>query len=139
MHLISNDSHHATVSLTWPESALVGNTLNEFINGLRIDDDELESRLGCGRPALRPIQQHLALSHRSVWPDNEGDHSDSVSEVRVQLTRAQLATMIRALKDLATGKDIEAWEFPIRLGQQPKAALTLATELDDVVGSLPAQ
>jgi hypothetical protein len=138
MRLISSDSNLVTLSLTRPESVLIGNTLNEFVNGLRIGDDELGSRLGCGRPVLRTMQQQLALSHRSVWPDSESDHSDSASEVHATLTHAQLATMSRALKDLATGKDIEAWEFPIRLGQEPRTALTLATELDDVIGSLPA-
>lgn len=47
--------------------------------------------------------------------------------------------MSSALKNLATGADIEAWEFPVRLGQEPTEALRFAGELDDVIESLPVQ
>ncbi len=115
------------------------NVLNEFINGIRITEDELELRLGCGRSVLRPFHDQLVDKHRSGWPDEASDPSKSPSEIPVQLTRAQLGTMSSALRDLATGADIEAWEFPVRLGQEPTEALRLASELDDVIESLPAQ
>jgi hypothetical protein len=116
----------------------MGNVLNEFINGIHITDDELERRLGCGRSVLRSLHDHLITSHRSVWPDH-GDSSKAQSKISLSLTRTQLETMSRALRNLASGADIEAWEFPIRLGQGPNNALKLASELDTVVESLSPQ
>ena len=55
----------------------------------------------------------------------------------VQLTDTRLETISRALKDLASGRDIEAWEFPTRLGQEPEDALRLAGQLDDVTKLWP--
>jgi hypothetical protein len=118
---------------------LMDNVLNEFINGIHMTEDELELRLGCGRSILRPFHDHLVDKHRGVWPDDASDPSIGPPEILVRLTRAQLGTMSNALKDLATGADIEAWEFPVRLGQEPTEALRLAGELDDVIGSLSAQ
>jgi hypothetical protein len=133
------DSHDATLGLSRSESALMDNVINEFINGIHIAEDELELRLGCERSVLRPFHDHLVDKHRSAWPDEASDPSKGPSEISVQLTRTQLGTISRALRDLASGTDIEAWEFSVRLGQEPKEALKLAGELDDVIESLPAQ
>lgn len=107
--------------------------LNEFVNGIAIEEDELERRLGCGRSILRPLLAQLGESHSGVWPEN--DSSAGQAEVSVSFSPTQLETMSRALRDLASGADIEAWEFPIRLGREPDSALKLAKELDDVVES----
>jgi hypothetical protein len=139
MRLVSIDSHDATIGLSRSESALIDNVLNEFINGIHIAENEFELRLGCGRPVLRLFHGQLVDKHRSAWPDEASDPSKGPSEIFVQLTHAQLGTISRALRDLASGSDIEAWEFPVRLGQEPKEALRLASELDDVIESLPAQ
>jgi hypothetical protein len=139
MRLISSESHNSTLSLNRSEAALLGNVLNEFINGIRITEDELERRLGCGRSFLRLLHNELIDKHRSIWPDEASDPSKGPSEIIVQLTDAQLGAIDCALKDLASGRDIEVWEFPIRLGQEPKDALRLASEFDDVIKSLPMQ
>jgi hypothetical protein len=132
MRLVSTDPHCATLCLNRSESAFIGNVLNEFINGIHITEDELELRLGCGRSLLRPLHDQLADKHRSVWPDESSDLSKGSSEMAVLLTDAQLETISCALKDLASGRDIEAWEFPTRLGQEPGEALRLAGQLYDV-------
>jgi hypothetical protein len=139
MRLVSTNSHHATVCLSRSESALIGNVLNEFINGIDITEDELVLRLGYGRSLLRPLHDQFADKHRSVWPDDSSSSPTDSTEVSVQLTHTQLEIINGALKDLAGDKDIEVWEFPIRLGQAPEEALKLAGQLDAVVKSWPTQ
>lgn len=121
------------------EATLLSNVLNEFINGIHITEAELERRLGCRRSFLLPLHDELIDKHRSIWPAEAGDLSEGSPEMTVQLTHAQLGAISRALKDLASGRDVEAWEFPIRLGQEPKDALRLANEFDDVIKSPPMQ
>lgn len=137
MKLVSGDSHVVVLDVSREDSALMGNVLNEFVNGIHINEDELEHRLGCGRSVLRSLHDHLISNHRSVWP--EGDSSAVQPQISLSFTPTQLETMGRALRNLASGADIEAWEFPIRLGQEPNHALKLASELDGVVESLPSQ
>jgi hypothetical protein len=135
--LVPVDSDVAALSISRDDSVLMGNVFNEFINGIRITEDELERRLGCGRSGLRSVHDQLTTSHRSVWPD-QGDSSKAESTISLSLTRTQLETMSRALRNLASGADIEAWEFPIRLGVAPEDALRLANDLDHVTESWPA-
>jgi hypothetical protein len=135
MRLISIDPCDVMLGISEPESALVGNVLNEFINGIHIAEAELERRLGLGRPALRQCHEQLIAQIQGAEQAESDDHSRGLYEIPVQLTNTQVVTISRALSDLASGTDIEAWEFPIRLGQAPEEAIRLANELDNVIES----
>jgi hypothetical protein len=59
MNLLLQTQERALISLSSEELVSLANTLNEVCNGIHIDDDELESRLGTSRKAL--LELHATL------------------------------------------------------------------------------
>lgn len=137
MKFLSKALDTLRLELSRRELRLLRNVLNELANGLRIEDRDLQTRLGCSRADLRNLLQELGDMHRQVW-GNESDQSsdERTSMTAIDLRTTQFLTLKAALLDLVSHDDIEDWEFHRRLGVQPQEARELLDQMTAIAGTL---
>ena len=122
MEKIAESADGVVLRLSETELRIANNSLNEVTNGIRIPESEFEDRLGGPREETRRLLDGI-----------NGPQSIGVDGLTFRLSAFDLVLLRNAMIEMTKGVEMEAWEYPIRLGATVAEGKQLLSEIEDLI------